>query len=492
MTNTADHYAHRHQLTIAIVGHTNVGKTTLIRTLLQDQNIGEVANQRATTRHIHRNSSFISDEGQVYSIDYLDTPGMESPLYFVRAINQLHHHHVDYRSNQSLTKPLINSAIERADIQMSFPIEVNCLKQIMAADLCLYVIDTRQPILAKIRTEMQLIQSLLKPTIIIFNHSEANKEQTRAWSSYLLAHGFHNHLPLNPLTNNPNERARLYSMMELLGEEHRPLLKSIQHDVHKKRLIRCEQAADEISELLIKLAAYRIEAKDIQTYRQDNNFDLSEKIRNDIHPALLQAISKIIDCYGFSIKERDELLKKMQPAVDTLLDLKFDDIKSIIAESQTGVITGALTGAGVDAALLGSSLGLATTIGAISGGIYSARVHTARIWRQLRRGKDVGISIESQSYLLSYFHGFILELEYRGHGTTTPLSSIDLKPATDNLATFYSPILNHPAIKTARIHPEWFYTNNEEDSFRYTYQTDLRGVLKNKLRIAMEQKDTQV
>ena len=39
-------------LKTAVVGHTNTGKTSLLRTLLRDSQFGDVQNAAATTRHV--------------------------------------------------------------------------------------------------------------------------------------------------------------------------------------------------------------------------------------------------------------------------------------------------------------------------------------------------------------------------------------------------------------------------------------------------------
>ena len=46
-------------LSLAVVGHTNTGKTSLLRTLLRDGAFGEVADAPSTTRHVER--SAVSD-----------------------------------------------------------------------------------------------------------------------------------------------------------------------------------------------------------------------------------------------------------------------------------------------------------------------------------------------------------------------------------------------------------------------------------------------
>ena len=41
-------------LDIAVVGHTNVGKTSLLRTLLRQPDFGQVCDSAGTTRHVER------------------------------------------------------------------------------------------------------------------------------------------------------------------------------------------------------------------------------------------------------------------------------------------------------------------------------------------------------------------------------------------------------------------------------------------------------
>ncbi|MEN8133052.1 MAG: GTPase, partial [Pseudomonadota bacterium] len=47
-------------LKIAVVGHTNTGKTSLLRTLTRDATFGEVSNRPATTRHVEGTSLLVN------------------------------------------------------------------------------------------------------------------------------------------------------------------------------------------------------------------------------------------------------------------------------------------------------------------------------------------------------------------------------------------------------------------------------------------------
>ena len=63
-------------LRIAVVGHTNTGKTSLLRTLTRDVGFGEVSSRPATTRHVEASSLLITDLlGQIEAARGLLTRG---------------------------------------------------------------------------------------------------------------------------------------------------------------------------------------------------------------------------------------------------------------------------------------------------------------------------------------------------------------------------------------------------------------------------------
>lgn len=57
-------------LKLAVVGHTNTGKTSILRTLLRDVYFGEVKNEAATTRHVEQAKLTDSQTGEDLVILY--------------------------------------------------------------------------------------------------------------------------------------------------------------------------------------------------------------------------------------------------------------------------------------------------------------------------------------------------------------------------------------------------------------------------------------
>src|SRR5690606_2751169 len=61
-------------LDLALIGHTNTGKTSVLRSLLRDRNVGEVADEAGTTRTSTRYEMTVAGRVAAY---LWDTPGLE-------------------------------------------------------------------------------------------------------------------------------------------------------------------------------------------------------------------------------------------------------------------------------------------------------------------------------------------------------------------------------------------------------------------------------
>ena len=73
-------------LKLAVVGHTNVGKTSLLRTLTRDVGFGEVSHRPSTTRHVE--GARLSVDGQAL-LELYDTPGLEDAIALLDYLERL-------------------------------------------------------------------------------------------------------------------------------------------------------------------------------------------------------------------------------------------------------------------------------------------------------------------------------------------------------------------------------------------------------------------
>ncbi|MBA4265439.1 MAG: hypothetical protein C0453_10180, partial [Comamonadaceae bacterium] len=71
---------------IAVVGHTNAGKTSLLRTLTRQARFGEVSDRPGTTRHVE--AIGLKVDG-VTRVRYFDTPGLEDSVALQHHLRQM-------------------------------------------------------------------------------------------------------------------------------------------------------------------------------------------------------------------------------------------------------------------------------------------------------------------------------------------------------------------------------------------------------------------
>ena len=140
-------------LQLAVVGHTNTGKTSLMRTLLRDAAFGEVKNAAATTRHVET-----AGIGSTHAtlVQLYDTPGLEDAggvLDWLDTHTQAQADGID-RIRAFLAAPAA---------QNEFSQEAKVLRQLAASDAALYVVDAREPVLPKYKDELAVLSLCARP-----------------------------------------------------------------------------------------------------------------------------------------------------------------------------------------------------------------------------------------------------------------------------------------------------------------------------------------
>src|SRR5690606_2794077 len=76
----------RHPLRLAVVGHTNTGKTSLLRTLARDPAFGQVSDSPGTTRDVRGVQLLLQGRP---AIELFDTPGLEDGMGLLDYLDQI-------------------------------------------------------------------------------------------------------------------------------------------------------------------------------------------------------------------------------------------------------------------------------------------------------------------------------------------------------------------------------------------------------------------
>ena len=128
-------------LDIAVIGHTNTGKTSLMRTLTRRREFGVVSARPATTRHVAM--AELAAEGRTV-VRLYDTPGLEDSSGLLAYMERLK----SARGEDWIET--IQAFAKTADLQAEFGQEAKALSQVLASDVLLYVIDLRDPVTSRL------------------------------------------------------------------------------------------------------------------------------------------------------------------------------------------------------------------------------------------------------------------------------------------------------------------------------------------------------
>ena len=131
-------------LKLAVVGHTNVGKTSLLRTLTRDVGFGEVSHRPSTTRHVE--GARLSVDGEAL-LELYDTPGLEDAIALLDYLARLD------RPGERLDGPArLARFLDGSEARQRFEQEAKVLRQLLILH-GRYVCQARKPRCGSCRIE---------------------------------------------------------------------------------------------------------------------------------------------------------------------------------------------------------------------------------------------------------------------------------------------------------------------------------------------------
>ena len=129
---------------VAVVGHTNTGKTSLMR----DVSFGMVSNRPATIRRVE-GASLLVDGRRV--VDLCDTPGLEDSIRLLELLERV-------RGNLGLDwVDAIARFLKSEEAVGEYAQEAKALAQVLRSDIALYVVDARDAVLGKYCDELDIL-----------------------------------------------------------------------------------------------------------------------------------------------------------------------------------------------------------------------------------------------------------------------------------------------------------------------------------------------
>ncbi|WP_116827531.1 GTPase/DUF3482 domain-containing protein [Pseudomonas syringae] len=427
---------------LAVVGHTNVGKTSLLRTLTGDVSFGEVSHRPSTTRHVE--GARLSVDGEAL-VELYDTPGLEDAIALLDYLERLD------RPGERLDGPArLTRFLEGSEARQRFEQEAKVMRQLLDSDAGLYVIDAREPVLAKYRDELAVLASCGKPLLPVLNFVSAQQHREPEWREALSRLGLHALVRFDSVAPPEDGGRRLYESLALLLESARPRLERLIDDQEKQRTAKRHSAARLIAELLIDCAACR---RSVET-AADQEQQAVETLRKAVRQREQQCVEALLKLYAF---RKDDVSSSDLP----LMDGRWGDdlfnpetLKLMGVRVGGGVAAGAAAGAGVDLMVGGVTLGAAALVGAIAGGALStARSYGGRLLGKLKGRRELTVDDAVLRLLALRQRHLLLALGVRGHAA---LHSIELTTGQDK--TWRKGKIPEP-LSRARAHPQWSTLN---------------------------------
>jgi len=428
------------RLALAVVGHTNAGKTSLLRTLTRRRDFGEVSSQPGTTRHVEA-VELAGDDG--VRLRFLDTPGLEDPIGLLHALGPLR---ADMTPPQRIRAFLATRAADEA-----FEQEAKVLRALLEVDAALFVIDAREPVLAKFRCEVEILASCGKPVLPVLNFVRDAGSREAEWGALLTDFALHAQVRFDAVAPFDGAERQLYDSLALLLPARQAPLRAVAGFVERERAARDEAGRRLVADALLALAALR------RTLERDELADAARKaaalevFRAEVLERARRAVRELLDLHAFA---RSDAELAMLPWLDGrwAADLFHPEtLRDAGARLGKGAAIGAGVGLAVDAATAGLSLGAAAALGATIGGAISQgfgplgrRLADALQGRESLSLEDSVLLVAAQRLL-----GLHFALQARGHAAEGRVELERHAVALERLQNVLS------ALQPARAHPEW-------------------------------------
>ena len=371
---------------LTLASHTNVGKTTLMRTLLR-RDIGEVADRAHVTETAERHVLVETAAGD--ALNLWDTPGFGDSARLLKRL----------RASGNPIGWLQTQVWDRFVDRPFFSSQQAVRAVRDSADLVLYLVNAGEDeaSAAYVEAELQILQWVGKPVLLLLNQTgrprtrEAAQAEEERWqhrlSAYVPAGAA---LTLDAFARCWVQEDRLLRLASaMLAAEKREAFERLRAAWRDRNLA---VFAESMSALAATLAQTALDREALPESRVASTFAaaarrlVDRERADDIDPAARTAVEslsrrlrererlaadRLIALHGLAGNARERILSDLAAAVELKMPL---DVAASGAIG--GLVGGALTGLAVDAAAGGMTFGLGALLGGIIGALgTSSAVH---------------------------------------------------------------------------------------------------------------------
>lgn len=419
-------------LRLAVVGHTNTGKTSLMRTLLREESFGEVDDRPGVTQTV-TGVRLAGDEGD---IELLDTPGLEDSVRLLARLDG------DHRPEDTDRVAAVERFLESPPLD--FTQEAAALGAVRGADAALYVIDARDRVLARTRDELEILARCGRPIVPVLNWVATPETHVETWRDALRRLNLHAIAEFDTVVFDATGERRLYEKLGTLLDEAAPVFDGIIARRARERAALIDESSNLIAAMIIAIAAA---AERVPVGEPDTA--TLEAFRDRIRSREQRCVRDLLDLHGFTSADvaSDEL-----PLADGAWGVDLFSpaaLRTFGVSAGGGAAAGAMAGLTLDVLLGGLSLGTGTLAGAAIGGLIgSVRSHGRRLVDRARGTTMLRVGESTLALLVARESLLLRALLRRGHAAVdeVDLPVPDARPLTSGMRR---------ELGRAREHPSW-------------------------------------
>jgi len=451
-------------LKVAVVGHTNTGKTSLLRSLTRDVEFGEVSNRAATTRNVEA-ATLLVDGTPAMAL--FDTPGLEDSSGLLDRLGALREAHGGDWTDA------IHWFLDHPADQVGFGQEAKAIGQLIACDIALYVVDARDRVHGKHRDELEILSRSARPILPVLNFVAASDAEPERWRSDLARVNMHAVAAFDTVVLDEVSERQLYDKMRTLLDGFADLLDRVIDDADRRRHALRRASAEVFAELLIDAAAYAVTVSSDDQARADA---ATEGLKQAIRDGEQDCVEALLDLHRF---RPGDFLAETLPIENGRWGQDLFSPESLAefgVATGGGAATGAVLGLAIDAMVGGITLGAAALTGGALGAVAGALGSRGRETLDSLRGYSVLRADTATLALLAWRQiALARALMRRGHASQDRLRLAAAGDNEDQSELWQA--LKRP-LDGARHHGDWSRFNPEG----MTSGSRGREALKNRLK----------
>ncbi|NEX18534.1 MAG: DUF3482 domain-containing protein [Halochromatium sp.] len=342
--------------TLAIVGHPNAGKSSVVATLTENDHIAIDKRAGTTTRS---DQYPVEIDGKAI-LRFIDTPGFQNPTDILEWFQQ-HPDEIDLPS--AFLKTHGDDRLYSHDCALMQPIAEGAG--------IIFVVDGSKRIKEKDRTEMELLRLTGRPRMAILNNLTTNNKYMAAWQD-ALNKSFNSVREFNAHRATYAERIALLNALKTIDQRWEPMLHETVLAFERDWQRRIDHSVSSILELLRKALTFKV-VKIVKVNELDSD-QAREMIRKRLTESLQDGLRSLENEAQAEIRGHFKH-HVWNVAPDSLLvkDLFSDEVERHLGLNRHQTVlasaaAGAATGGAIDLGVGGLSFGAGTLIGAGIGG----------------------------------------------------------------------------------------------------------------------------